>query len=45
MLIFILRRLYQTVIVVIGVILLISLLMSIIPGDVAHDARSQGRHR
>jgi ABC-type dipeptide/oligopeptide/nickel transport system permease component len=35
MLIFILRRLYQTVIVVIGVVLLISLLMSILPGDVA----------
>jgi ABC-type dipeptide/oligopeptide/nickel transport system permease component len=35
MLIFILRRLYQTVIVVIGVIFVISLLMAAIPGDVA----------
>ena len=35
MLIFILRRLYQTLIVVIGVVVLISFLMAIIPGDVA----------
>jgi ABC-type dipeptide/oligopeptide/nickel transport system permease component len=35
MLIFILRRLYQTVIVIIGVILLLSFLLSIVPGDVA----------
>jgi len=35
MLIFILRRLYQTVIVIVGVILLLSIMLSIIPGDVA----------
>ncbi|MBN2026403.1 MAG: ABC transporter permease [Actinobacteria bacterium] len=42
MLIFILRRLYQTVIVIIGVILLLSFLMTIIPGDVARMRAPKG---
>ncbi len=35
MLIFILRRLYQTLIVIIGVVVLISFMLAVIPGDVA----------
>jgi len=42
MLIFILRRLYQTVIVVIAVILILSVVMSIIPGDVAKMRAPKG---
>ncbi|MDD3717243.1 MAG: ABC transporter permease [Actinomycetota bacterium] len=42
MLIFILRRLYQTVIVVIGVVLLLSFMMTIIPGDVAQMRAPKG---
>jgi ABC-type dipeptide/oligopeptide/nickel transport system permease component len=42
MLIFILRRLYQTLIVIIGVVLLMSLLLAIIPGDVARMRAPKG---
>lgn len=42
MLMFILRRLYQTLIVIIGVVLLISLLLAIIPGDVARMRAPKG---
>lgn len=42
MLLFILRRLYQTVIVVLGVVLVISLLMASLPGDVARMRAPKG---
>jgi ABC-type dipeptide/oligopeptide/nickel transport system permease component len=42
MLIFILRRLYQTVIVVIAVVLILSFLLAIIPGDVARMRAPKG---
>ncbi len=42
MLVFILRRLYQTLIVVLGVVVLISFLLAIIPGDVARMRAPKG---
>ncbi len=42
MALFILRRFYQTVIVVIGVVLIISLLMASLPGDVARMRAPKG---
>ncbi|NPV60234.1 MAG: ABC transporter permease [Actinobacteria bacterium] len=42
MLVFVLRRLYQTLIVVLGVVVLISFLLAIIPGDVARMRAPKG---